>query len=72
MSRTLSRSSASTGGGSGSAQCTPSRGERGYRPESLPLPKKGTSSAPWVLKTKKGGTSQQGNVLRAQVKDFIP
>ena len=40
VSRTLSRSSASTGGGSGSAQCAPSRGERGYHLESLPLQKK--------------------------------
>ena len=46
VSRTLSGSSASTSGGSGSAQCAPSRGERGYRPKSLPLPKKGTRFSP--------------------------
>ena len=72
VSRTLSGSFASTSGGSSSAQRAPSRGERGYRPESLPLPKNGTSSAPQVLKTKKGGTSQRRNVPGAQVKDFIP
>ena len=72
VSRTLSGSSASTSGGSGSAQCAPSRGERGYRPESLLLPKNGTSSAPRVLKPKKGGTSQRRNVPGAQVKYFIP
>ena len=58
VSRTLSGSSASTSGSSGSAQCVPSQGERGYSPESLPLPKKGTNSAPRLLKAKKGGTSQ--------------
>ena len=72
VSQTLSGSSASTSGDSGSAQPTPNQGERGYHPESLPLPRKGTSSAPWVLKIKKGGTTQRRNVLRAQVKDFIP
>ena len=46
MSRTLSGSSASTSGGSGSTQPTPSGGERGSRPESLPLLRKGTNSAP--------------------------
>ena len=40
VSRTLSGSSASTNGGSGSGQCAPSQGERGYCPESLLLPKK--------------------------------
>ena len=46
VSQTLSGSSASTSGDSDSAQYAPSPGERGYRLESLPLPKKGTSSAP--------------------------
>ena len=41
VSRTPSGSSASTNGGSGSAQPAPSRGERGSRPESLTLPRKG-------------------------------
>ena len=58
VSWTILGSSASTSGGSNSAQCAPSRRERGYYPEMVPLPKKGTSSAPRVLKTKKGGTSQ--------------
>ena len=53
-------------------QPAPSRGERGYRPKSLLLPRKGTSYAPRVLKIKKGGTTQQQNVPGAQVKDFIP
>ena len=57
VSRTLSGSSASTNRGSGYALCAFSWGERGHCPESLPLPRKGTSSAPWVLKSKKGGTS---------------
>ena len=55
VSRTLLGSSASTSGGSGSAQPAPSRGERGYRSERLLLPRKGTSSAPRVLNIKKGG-----------------
>ena len=53
MSRTLSGSSTSTNRGSGSAQCAPSRGERGHHSESLSLPRIGTSSTPRVLKTKK-------------------
>ena len=72
VSRTLSGSSVSTSGGSGSAQCVPSQGERGYYSESIPLQKKGTSSAPRVLNTKKEGTSQRRNIPGAQVKDFIP
>ena len=72
VSRILSESSFSTSGDSGSAQPAPSRGERGYRPENLPLPRKGTSSGPRVLKIKKGGTNQRRNVPGAQVEDFIP
>ena len=71
VSRTLSGSSASTCGGFGSAQCTPSWGEKGYRPKNLPLPKEGTNSIPCVLKTKKGGTSQGRNVPGDQVKDLF-
>ena len=58
VSQTLTGSSASTSRGSGSAQCAPSWGERGHLPESLLLPRKGTSSTPRVLKTKKGGISR--------------
>ena len=65
VSRTLSGSSTSTSGDFGSAQPSPSRGERGYLPESLLLPRKGTSSAPRVLKIKNGGTTQRRNVPRA-------
>ena len=72
VSQTLSGSSASTSGDSGYAQYAPSRGERGYRLESLPLPKKGTSSTPRVLKIKKGGTHRGKNARGAQVKDFVP
>ena len=72
VSRTLSGSSASTSGGSDSTQPVPSRGERGYRPESLPLPRTGTSFTPRVLKIKKGGTTQRQNAPRTQVKDFVP
>ena len=43
VSRTLSRSSASTSGGSDFAQCG---GERGYCSKSLPLPKKGDQFCP--------------------------
>ena len=57
VSRTMSGSFASTSGDSGSTQPAPSQGERGYRPESLPLQRKGTSSVPRVLKIKKGGTT---------------
>ena len=41
VSRTLSGSFASTSGDSDFAQPAPSRGERGYLPESLPLPRRG-------------------------------
>ena len=51
-------SSASTSGGSDFVQLALRRGERGSRLESLPLPRKGTSSAPRVLKIKKGGTNR--------------
>ena len=72
VSRTLSRSFASTSGGFDFAQCAPNPGERGYCPESLLLPKKGTSSAPRALKAKNGGTSQRRNIPEAQVEDFNP
>ena len=72
VSRTPSGSSASTNGGSDSAQPAPSWGKRCSRPESLPLPRKGTSSAPRVLKIKKGRTNRQRNAPGAQVKDFVP
>ena len=72
VSRTPSGSSASTSGSSGSAQPATSRGERGSRPKSLPLPRKGTSSAPRVLKIKKGGTNRRRNAPEAQIKDFVP
>ena len=72
MSRTSLGSSTSTSGRSGSTQPIPSQGERGSRLESLPLPRKGSSSAPWVLKIKKKGTNQRRNALGAQVKDFVP
>ena len=55
VSRTPTGSSTSTSGGSGSAQPELGQGERGSRLESLPLPRKGTSFVPRVLKIKKGG-----------------
>ena len=61
VSRTPSMPSASTSGGSGSAQPTPSRGERGSCLECLPLPRKGTSSAPRALKIKRRGIIRQRN-----------
>ena len=72
VSRTSSGSSASTSRGSGSAQPAPGRGEMGSQLESLPLLRKRTSSAPRVLKIKKGGTNRRWNAPRAQVKDFVP
>ena len=72
VSQTSSGSSASTSGGFGSSQPAPGRGERGSHLESLPLPRKGTSSAPRVLKIKKGGTNRRRNAPGAQVKDFVP
>ena len=63
---------ASTSGGSGSAQSAPRRGERGSHPERLPLPRKGTSSAPRALKIKRRGTIRRRNAPEAQVKDFVP
>ena len=65
VSQTSLGSSAFTSGGSGSAQPTPGRGERGRHSESLPLPRKGTNFALWVLKIKKGGTNQRRNDLEA-------
>ena len=58
-------SSAFTSGGSGSAQPTLGRGERGRHSESLPVLRKGTSFAPRVLKIKKGGTNQRRNAFEA-------
>ena len=72
MSRTSSVPSASTSGGSGSAQPTPSRGKRGSRSERLPLPRKGTSSTPRALKIKRRGAVRRRNAPGAQVKDFVP
>ena len=72
VSRTLSMQSASTSGGSDSAQPAPSRGKRGSRLECLPLPRKGTSSAPRALKIKRRGTNMRRNAPGAQVQDFIP
>ena len=72
VSRTSSRSSTFTSGGSGSTQHAPSWGKRGSHPKSLPLLRKGTRSAPRILKIKKGGTNQQHNALGAQVKYFVP
>ena len=72
VSRNPLGSSSSTSGGSGFAQPAPNRGERGSRPESLPLPRKGTSYVPRVLKIKKGGTNRGWNAPGAQVKDFVP
>ena len=69
VSRTLSGSSASTSGGFSSAHCAPSWGERGYLSESLPLLRKGTSSAPRVLKIKKGGTNWGKNAPGAQCQE---
>ena len=57
VSRTSSGSSASTSGGSAST--------RGSLLDSLPLPRKGTSSAPRVLKIKKEGTNRRWNAPRA-------
>ena len=71
VSRTSSGSSASTSWGFGFAQPALGRGERGSRPKSLPLPRKGTSSAPRVLKIKKGVTNRRRNAPEAQVKDFV-
>ena len=50
VSWTSSGSSTSTSGGSDSAQPVLGRGERGSFPESLPLPRKGTSSASLSIK----------------------
>ena len=72
VSRTPSMPSTSTSGGSGSTQPAPSRGERGSRSKRLPLPRKGTNSAPRALNIKRRGTIRRQNAPRAQVKDFIP
>ena len=72
VSRTPSVPSASTSGGSGSAQLAPSRGDRGSHLEHLPLLRKGNSSAPGALKIKRRGTIKQLNTPETQVKDFVP
>ena len=72
VSRTLSVQSASTSGAFGSAQLAPSRGKRGSRSECLPLPRKGTSSAPRALKIKMRGTNRRRNTPGAQVQDSVP
>ena len=64
--------SASTSGDSSLTPPRPSRGERGIRLARLPLPRKGTGSAPRVLKIKKKGTNWGKNTVGAQVKDFVP
>ena len=72
VSRTPSVPSTSTSRDSNPAQLAPRRGERGSRLEILPLPRKGTSSAPRVLKIKKGGKNREKKAPEAQVKDFVP
>ena len=72
VSRTPSGSSASTSGGSGSAQPSPILGERGRRQKNLSLPRKGTSSTPRVLKIKNGGTNRRRKAPEAELKDFVP
>ena len=72
VSRTPSMPFASISGGFGFAQPAPNRGERGSRPERLPLPRKGTNFAPRALKIKRRGTIRQRNALGTQVKDFVP
>ena len=57
-SRASSIPSTSTNGDSSSASPGPSRDERGIRPTKLPLPRKGTSSAPRVSQIGKKGTSR--------------
>ena len=70
-SRAPSVPSASTSGDSSPAPPGPSRGERGISLARLPLPRKGTGSAPRVLKIKKKGTNRGKNAPGAQVKDFF-
>ena len=72
VSRASSIPSTSTNGDSSSASPGPSRDERGICPARLPLPRKGTSSAPRVLKIGKKGTGRVKSTLGAQVEDFIP
>ena len=71
-SRASSIPSASTSGDFSLAPLGPSQSERGIRPARLPLPRKGTGSAPRILKIKKKGTNRGKNALKAQVKDFVP
>ena len=70
-SRAPSAPSTSTSGDSSPAPLRPSRGKRGICPERLPLPRKGTGSAPRVLKIKKRDKSEK-EFSGAQVKDFLP
>ena len=71
-SRAPSLPSASTSGDSSPAPHGPSQGERGIILARLSLPRKGTGSAPRVLKIKKKGTNRGKITLGAQVKDFVP
>ena len=65
-------SSTPTSGDSSSASRGFGRDERGIRPTRLPLPTKGTSSAPWVPQIRKRGTSRVKSAPGALVEDFIP
>ena len=70
--RASSVPSASTSGDSSPAPPGPSQSERAICPARLPLPRKGTGSAPQILKIKKKGTNRGKNAPEAQVKDFVP
>ena len=65
-------SSTPTNGDSNSASRGPGRDERGIRPARLPLPRKGTGSAPQVPQIRKKWTSRVKITPRALVEDFIP
>ena len=72
VARSPSGPSASNSGGSGSAHLAPRRSKGGSPSERLPLPSKGGTSAPQVLKVKKKKAARRVNAPGTQVRDFIP
>ena len=61
-----------TSGDSSSASPGPGRDERGICSVRLPLPRKGTDSAPRVPQIRKKGIGRVKSTPGAQVEDFIP
>ena len=70
--RNASGLSTSPSRGFSSAQPTPSRETRSSHPERLPLPGRGTSSAPRVVKIRRRGAFGRRNTPGSRGEDFVP